>query len=370
MKKIVLSLQFLLLNTAFPSCPLEDLRFIYSTVLENHPGVYNDQDKDFRNNLCSAYEKSYAAIMSKQSEDESYDEIFHFVNSFGDGHLGVELKNAIAEDTKNEISHKSFGIQNLDNDIHWVSLPTFAPQDDQKRQLRDIVDKVALLRKSKAIIFDVSGNGGGSSYWGTEIVKSLFSVEYAQNALSEARKGVYTEWRASKANIDYLAGYLPSFEKDYGAESSTTIYLKNLIKDLRGACEHNIPLCCSKYSGALQKQDSLKKKAIHHEVSASIFVVIDERCFSACLNFIDDLKAMNYPITLVGKATGSDTVYMDIRTVLLPSGKGKFWFPMKVYRNRVRGNNESYYPDMEYSDDTQSVGQLQRHVIKLVAEGE
>ncbi|MDR1057816.1 MAG: hypothetical protein LBL17_04655 [Coxiellaceae bacterium] len=34
---------------------LSDLDFIYLTILENHPGVYNDQDKDFNSHLKQAY---------------------------------------------------------------------------------------------------------------------------------------------------------------------------------------------------------------------------------------------------------------------------------------------------------------------------
>jgi hypothetical protein len=41
---------------------------------------------------------------------------------------------------------------------------------------------------------------------------------------------------------------------------------------------------------------------------------------------------------------------MEVRSLPLPSGTGIFFFPIKVYRNRPRLDNEPYIPNIEFND--------------------
>lgn len=83
-------------------------------------------------------------------------------------------------------------------------------------------------------------------------------------------------------------------------------------------------------------------------MTAKIVVIIDAFCMSATLDFIDALKAMDQQVILVGETTDADSVYMEIRIADLPSGKGQFQFPIKMYSNRLRGHNVPYVPDIPY----------------------
>ncbi len=83
-------------------------------------------------------------------------------------------------------------------------------------------------------------------------------------------------------------------------------------------------------------------------MTAKIVVIIDAFCMSATLDFIDTLKSIDQNIILLGESTDADSVYMEIRIADLPSGKGQFQFPIKMYRNRLRGHNVPYVPDMPY----------------------
>jgi hypothetical protein len=44
---------------------------------------------------------------------------------------------------------------------------------------------------------------------------------------------------------------------------------------------------------------------------------------------------------------------MDVCLIDLPSHRGTFVLPMKVYRNRFRKDNEAYFPDIECETDNQ-----------------
>ena len=46
----------------------------------------------------------------------------------------------------------------------------------------------------------------------------------------------------------------------------------------------------------------------------------------------------------VGQPTHADAMYIDLNSAPLPSGLGVFQYSMKIFRTRVRGNNEWYTP--------------------------
>ena len=82
--------------------------------------------------------------------------------------------------------------------------------------------------------------------------------------------------------------------------------------------------------------------------------------------FIDELKGMKANITLIGEVTGADSMYMELRVVPLPSGKGKFGFPIYVYIGPSREHNIPYYPDIQYSGNLQNTIEVQNFILKLI----
>jgi hypothetical protein len=100
-------------------------------------------------------------------------------------------------------------------------------------------------------------------------------------------------------------------------------------------------------------------------VSGKVIAIIDQKCGSATLDFLDQLKAMKSDLILIGETTKADSAYMELRIISLPSGKGKVAFPIKVYRNRPRGHNVPHTPDIHYPNlgDTTK---LQNYVSRLL----
>ena len=56
-------------------------------------------------------------------------------------------------------------------------------------------------------------------------------------------------------------------------------------------------------------------------------------------------------------------MYMELKTTPLPSGKGKFAYPLYVYLVPIRGHNISYHPDIQYTGDLKNTGELQRFFL-------
>ena len=67
----------------------------------------------------------------------------------------------------------------------------------------------------------------------------------------------------------------------------------------------------------------------------------------------------------VGQVTSADTVYMEIRRQPLPSGLMDAAIPMKVYRDRPRGNNEPYRPDFPWTGDMTDTAALEAWILAL-----
>jgi hypothetical protein len=70
---------------------------------------------------------------------------------------------------------------------------------------------------------------------------------------------------------------------------------------------------------------------------------------SACLDAVDLWVRLG--ATPVGRETGADTVYMEVREVVVPSGLGGMSLPMKFYIGRERGHNQSVMPVHRFDGD-------------------
>jgi hypothetical protein len=84
-------------------------------------------------------------------------------------------------------------------------------------------------------------------------------------------------------------------------------------------------------------------------VPGAVVVITSASCFSACLDVLDVVR-LHPAVVQVGQTTGVDTDYMENWGWPLPSGLSQIGYPMKVYRNRRRANNEAYAPDVRRDD--------------------
>ena len=264
---------------------------------------------------------------------------------------------------KSNSSEEQFTLKTFMPSIAWITVPTFDPNEQQQKQLNDIIAQLPKYRTFDSIVFDVRNNGGGNSTWGTKILAALFGQDYVEEQIKKMRQHVYVEWRASKENADYL---IQNAIIQFGPNSQEAESYKNVSEIMVQALSKREPLAREELDNSAQ---GIQKTVVLHKklCSAKIILLVNQGCFSACLDFIDEIKAVDPSVTLVGKTTGADTLYMDVRRVNLPSSYGMFIFPMKVWRNRPRSNNQPYNPDIDYPGDikdTQAIEQwLRENVI-------
>jgi hypothetical protein len=220
--------------------------------------------------------------------------------------------------------------------IAWVAFPTFG--GDLSKSIEGFKTQIDLIRKAKAIVLDLRGNTGGSSYWGYQLASALWGERFVDY---KTWNGAYPEWRTSQANVDFLK-FLSAPETGYfNAEQSEQ------IKPLIAALESRVP-DADKKLWAEPSDSTTRPKAVETQFpKLPVYVLQDTACGSACLDFMNVLKQMPN-VKFLGQVTGYDTNYLEVRLEKLPSGEGLFSTPMKVWRNRLRASGQAYEPDLVY----------------------
>lgn len=189
------------------------------------------------------------------------------------------------------------------------------------------------------IVFDLRGNGGGSSSFGTKLLENLYGKPYTDQEIFNATSKEVVWWRATPANIAWLK------DNPYIAHASPEAkkWLANMAENLQKTLNTKEPFfkeSCNQIRTCIY--------ACPH-VKAKISIIIDTSCASAALDFIDEAKACGKDnVTLIGQPTSADSVYMELCQANIPSAAGKtlkLFYPMKVYRNRLRGHNQPYAPN-------------------------
>ncbi|MDP2260557.1 MAG: S41 family peptidase [Caulobacter sp.] len=221
----------------------------------------------------------------------------------------------------------------------WIGLGSFRSEaaSEEGRQLTALQAAVeagaADIRQAPLVVFDLRGNNGGSSSWINGLVRTLWGREWV-DAKQPASQQV--EWRPSQANIDQIVAYHGLL----GDNPDTKRWLGLIEAGLREALARGRPLW-RQTDGEAEAPGSAAAPTT--PMKARVYVLTDYGCASACLDAVDVLKALG--AVQVGQETSGDTVYMEVRYAPLPGGRVKAGVPMKVYRGRVRGNNETAVPD-------------------------
>ncbi|MDP2194274.1 MAG: S41 family peptidase, partial [Alphaproteobacteria bacterium] len=174
---------------------IQDLDFIYTSILENHPGVYNNGDPNFCKNLETSYETATLSIKASQVNSSAKLIISDFAKSFNDPHLWVEWIDNINQ--KQNDTRAKFSISKFSNETVWITLSTFNLNSEEEKDFKKLVKQIPNLSSKKYIIFDLRGNQGGNSDYGSQIINALFGMKYAQEMRCTHNKETFADWRAS-----------------------------------------------------------------------------------------------------------------------------------------------------------------------------
>ncbi len=342
----------------------KDLKAIYEILKENHPGFYDDQNPEFKAWLISGYAQALHKADQITSSVGYLDGLQFFVNGFKDNHLRLIYdpvvfgSDDLSKAPKGEVllaSVKELGPQQV-----WVTIPSFYPQSTEEEDaLKNIISLMPKYKDNKFIIFDVRGNKGGNSHYGTQILENLYGEQYCNACFKRLRAKQYVEWRASQGNIGYLKELLITLEKRFGKGDVVTEF-SVIISEM----EKNLIVDNPFYRSLNNSVETAEVPISENHLNARVVVITDSYCASACLDFLDELFVLG-PVLQVGLPTNVDTNYLECRDVVLPSSLATLHFPIKVFRNRSRKSNQAHTPQV-YVEDIYNDEELKRIIFSSV----
>lgn len=236
-----------------------------------------------------------------------------------------------------------FGQKHLDDGGIWISTPSFNgdPSSDVHARLTTLIADMKTgqeaLRSAPYVVLDLRGNGGGSSHWSELVAQILWGDDWMASRFGPTTQAV--EWRASDANIAQMSGFLDQLRASNGSPEYIA-WAEAAVTGMKAAQAAGQVYWRSASEEA--PQAAAPPPVARQLMTGRVYVLTDPRCASACLDAVDLWKTAG--AFQVGRETSADTVYMDTRNPLLPSGLAQIAVPMKVYRGRARGNNEPQKP--------------------------
>ncbi|MBW8303459.1 MAG: peptidase S41 [Brevundimonas sp.] len=177
--------------------------------------------------------------------------------------------------------------------------------------------RVDEIREAPAVVFDLRGNGGGSSAWINALATTLWGEAEVKARSPEAEA---VDWRTSEKNLATIEEYKVMM----GSNPEVLAWLTAIADGLSAAREQGRPL----WRQPEEEEAAAVPPAGPSPMKARVWVLTDSGCASACLDAVDLLKALG--ATQVGQETSGDTAYMELREEPLPGGRVVGRITMKV----------------------------------------
>jgi hypothetical protein len=262
----------------------------------------------------------------------------------------------------NQRSREAIGARILPDGTRWFTLSGFDgnPEGTDAKALVPMIAAMRTdrdtLRRAPRIVLDLRGNNGGSSDWSLQIAKIL----WGEAAVAAVPDDSYVEWRVSSAVLDAMKHYQQQFDATPDTPSWKKAYFATTVDGLIKAKAAGEKLWRRPNT---QNAPRISNTPPLVPLGVPVYVVTDTGCGSACLDAVDLWRALG--AIQVGQETGADTLYMDVRNPVLPSGLTGTAVPMKVYRGRPRGSNVPVKPDFPYTGDLRETGRLAAWIARL-----
>jgi hypothetical protein len=247
----------------------------------------------------------------------------------------------------------------------WIRAANFAPDPQQMEALEVLLDQIRKERGHRAIVFDARGNGGGNSGVGWRIFEAATGgLEYDENDLDRLPQ-THALWRVSAPAIARMTDAVARSREVYGESSEEYLHGLARVQAMRTALTEGRDWVRQDDGPRLDRAEMEARKARLKHFDGRIALLVDHRCVSACLDFADLIAQVPGSLRL-GETTGADAVYIDGGARVELPGGNRLFLPLKVWRNRLRGHNEPYTPDLPIDLDAIDEAELRKQVLRAV----
>jgi len=227
----------------------------------------------------------------------------------------------------------------------WIRAGDFQLNARSEKELQHLLERLEATSNPRRIVFDLRGNAGGSSSIGTRIFAAatggLVYDETGLDALPKTRAW----WRVSRTDLEAQDDRIAYITGRLGSDDPIPRMLVELRARMQAALdrgEHWIPQ--DDGEPLVTPAEMVRRHAHLARFDGQVILLTDNGCVSACLDMADLVRLVP-GVLHVGETTGFDSVYLELGQVKLPSGN---WikFPMKVWRHRLRGNDQPWVPQV------------------------
>ncbi len=227
----------------------------------------------------------------------------------------------------------------------WIRAGSFSPDAAQARALDAMLERLAAERDVRRVVFDLRGNGGGDSRLGHRIFEAATGGLDMDTTHMDALPRLQADWRVSDVAVATFEEHIARFTARDGADSAAARHAREMRDAMRSAQARGERWLIA-WDGErhVDAAEATRRHAHLRKAVGRLAVLTDDGCASACLDMVDEVRRVPGALQ-VGETTSADAVYIDIGFVEMPSGN-RLILPLKVWRNRVRGNNEAWVPDV------------------------
>jgi hypothetical protein len=239
------------------------------------------------------------------------------------------------------------GVEKWGAGSYWVYATNFSPDGDQLRLLNESIDAVRTIPvQAPVVVLDTRGNRGGSGLYGYTLLAAL--MKDATPALGTKAQAY---WRVSNIAASALDEGARAEARVAGLDSLRYNALRTTADSLRKALAAGDQSLLKDETASL-----LPKPPVGAGFRGRVVLVTDSDCSSACLDFVDMVRAVP-GLLHVGLPTSGDTNYLEVAPVILPSGV-VMRVPLKVWTGRARGVNEPVLPTHRFPGDIRDTSSL------------
>lgn len=256
----------------------------------------------------------------------------------------------------------AMGAQDLPGGVLWLSIPTLDPQGDDAAAFDAMRARLAAPQGLARIVFDLRGNGGGSSFLARGLAAALYGEAAVAWGERRLRTGEPDAIRASdkvRAHFQALRDAMGAFPSD----QATASYLDAALAAIDAAMAAGEPLARLGRRGP--PTDEPRPQAAF---DGQVVVVVDGRAFSSALLFVDLLRAVD-DVVVVGWPTRAHGLYGEVRDMPLPSGWASFAVSTKAFLGSAVARPTGLEPDILWDGEIADTAGLQAFEATLTPAG-
>jgi hypothetical protein len=245
--------------------------------------------------------------------------------------------------------------------VLWIQAANFDLQPNDVVALERLLDDIKGSKNIEVLVFDTRGNVGGDSGVGDKIFEAATGGLTFDRAGIERLPRTYAEWRVSDVSLRSAQSFVDRRIGQYGDDSPDVRHAQEFLRRLQTAQKEGRRWVEQDAGYRIDREEVLRRSGRLRSFEGKVALLTDSSCVSACLDFADEVRRVPGAVHF-GQVTSADSLYIDTAYVHLPTGNG-FVIPLKVWRNRLRGDNEALVPDVPLDLENLDEAEIRREIL-------